>query len=190
MTRRGRHRRRSPPTRNSFDPGIEGWVYVFVNPSLPAMVKIGHSMQDPVLRVRDLDNAGTPTAPRLAFKALVLSPEKVERAVHGALAAFNVGREWFAVDLDHAIRTIAENATTIFRQVRLGEAAGAPPAPLEPPAPIHSDAIAERVVVCWSCQGKLRLRNSRKNQPVTGICPRCGGSWFFSGRVDTDQTTF
>lgn len=81
---------------------LRGWVYVVSNPSMAGLLKVGFSMKDPNIRVRDFDSAATPTPYRLEFDMLVVEPRMVEQAAHSLLRSLNAGKEWFRCSLDQA----------------------------------------------------------------------------------------
>ena len=48
----------------------EGWVYVLTNEAMPGIVKVGHTMNDPVIRAETLSgDTGVPLPFDVAYKA-------------------------------------------------------------------------------------------------------------------------
>lgn len=90
-----------------------GWVYVMSNPSMPALVKVGYSMKDPMLRAEELNHTGVPRPYVIECDLLVTGPRRIEQLAHAALQEFSEGKEWFRTDpvfaYDTILRTISEN---------------------------------------------------------------------------------
>ncbi|HCA5887194.1 GIY-YIG nuclease family protein [Pseudomonas aeruginosa] len=55
---------------------IRGWVYVIINPAMPALVKIGYSTKAPEFRAKELNNTGNPHPYSVAYDALLTNPKK------------------------------------------------------------------------------------------------------------------
>ena len=81
------------------------WVYVLTNPSMPGMVKIGYTKDDPNLRVKQL-NASTGVAVdfTLEWAFGCYNAIELEQEVHKHLNSFrvNTNREFFNVSVDKA----------------------------------------------------------------------------------------
>jgi hypothetical protein len=89
--------------------GTSGFIYLLTNPSMPGLVKIGHTTRASVDRITELSRAtGVPTAFVLVFDQFVSDSVQVERRVHAALANYRVAsnREFFSVSTNIAIKTI------------------------------------------------------------------------------------
>lgn len=89
---------------------LPGAVYVLSNPSMPSIVKIGHTTADPHLRAKDLSaGSGVPTPFALEGFIKCLSCKSTEFRVHQHFDRFRVNqnREFFRVDPIDALETIA-----------------------------------------------------------------------------------
>lgn len=79
---------------------VEGYIYCLTNESMPGLVKIGMTTEDPESRTRELSSAtGVPTPFRLEISKRILNPREKERAVHDLLSSLgfrvNEKREFF-----------------------------------------------------------------------------------------------
>ncbi len=94
-------------TAKPLDPNISyGWVYALNNVSLPGQYKIGATVHDPALRVKQLSaSTSVPTPFSLVYSRYVAFPFMVESAIHRALAQYRVNdsREFFQVSLRQVI---------------------------------------------------------------------------------------
>jgi len=78
----------------------EGYVYCFTNESMPGLVKIGMTHDEPEARARELSTAtGIPTPFRVEISKRILNPREKERAIHDLLSSLgfrvNDKREFF-----------------------------------------------------------------------------------------------
>jgi len=91
---------------------MKGWVYVFRNPGVPGLVKIGHTTNDPEQRAKELDHTGVPHPFLVDYQALIEEPRNVEQQVHQALSTMRVRkeREWFRCTTEEAIVAIKQVA--------------------------------------------------------------------------------
>ena len=83
-----------------------GYVYVMSNPSMPGMVKIGMTKNDPRLRAKDLTTAtGVPAAFKVDGYIKTDNYHQVERIAHDHFHEFRINgaREFFAVKSEDAI---------------------------------------------------------------------------------------
>lgn len=91
---------------------LRGWVYVVTNKAMPGLVKVGFSLKDPQIRVREFDSAALPYPYEVVYEALIDRPRDVEQAAHALLKEWHENREWFrcsgAVAID-ALRRVAGN---------------------------------------------------------------------------------
>jgi hypothetical protein len=87
-----------------------GWLYIFSNPSMPGLVKIGFSTRDPSLRIKELDGTGVPTPFRIIYWALVEEPDAIEKSLHEHLKHHRVSeqREFFKISELGAIQLALE----------------------------------------------------------------------------------
>lgn len=80
-----------------------GFLYVLTNPSMPGLVKVGKTVRDPRIRVKELSSpTGVPTPFELAYVEAFDDCHTAERRVHAALAAGGIRvsskREFFEAD--------------------------------------------------------------------------------------------
>ena len=118
MTRRWKPKQSSNLISRGPGKGIRGFVYVVTNESMPGLVKVGYSAQDPMLRAAELNNTGSPFPYVVDYEALVNDPYEVEQQVHQSLADVRVvarssrgeGVEWFrcsSTEAAGAIKAVA-----------------------------------------------------------------------------------
>jgi T5orf172 domain len=87
---------------------VRGYVYAFMNPAMPGLIKIGGTERLPEKRAAELSGTGVP------FRFVHLYPEPVsdwiaaEAAVHKALATARVSRdrEFFRIEPRVAVQTL------------------------------------------------------------------------------------
>jgi hypothetical protein len=82
-----------------------GYVYCLTNASMPGLVKIGMTMEDPSFRASELSSpTGVPTAFVVAISKRILNPAAKETAIHNLLTTlgyrFNERREFFTCSLN------------------------------------------------------------------------------------------
>jgi T5orf172 domain len=65
---------------------MQGLIYFLTNPSIPGLVKIGHTTQDIEARIRQLNSTGVPTPFELAACFAVKNSALAEQLVHSSLA--------------------------------------------------------------------------------------------------------
>lgn len=91
------------------DDGRSGFVYLLINPSMPGLVKIGHTTRATGERIRELSGAtGVPTPFELIFDQFTQDSALAERQIHDRLQAYRVAtnREFFAVPTSAAVKTM------------------------------------------------------------------------------------
>lgn len=90
----------------------EGFVYILTNEFMPGIVKIGYTNRSPEQRAWELyeKRTGVPGKFQVAFRFKCRDAKGLERKVHKQLAAqrVNAYREYFKVDLSHAVGVIHE----------------------------------------------------------------------------------
>ena len=87
------------------------WVYALSNPSMPNMLKIGYTNQDPEARVKEINRAtGVPTDFIVEYAFPCVNGYEVEQLVHDELDELRVNgkKEFFHVPLDRAKEVINE----------------------------------------------------------------------------------
>ena len=89
-----------------------GFVYVFVNQSMPGLVKIGKTMHHPEARATQLQSTGVATPFVVAYFIQTNQMSFVEKAVHKQLARYRVSkrREFFRIDAQTAANVVASYA--------------------------------------------------------------------------------
>jgi len=89
---------------------MKGWIYVIPNRAMPGLVKIGYSIQDPVVRAEELDHTGSPHPYVVEYEMLTERPHQVEQEIHQALSTCCEGKEWFSCTLEESIVAIRKVA--------------------------------------------------------------------------------
>ena len=87
------------------------WVYILSNPSIPGMVKIGYTNNEPDVRVKEINRAtGIPTDFVVEFALPCVNGYEVEQLVHEELEDLRVNnrKEFFKVSVEDAIYLIQE----------------------------------------------------------------------------------
>jgi hypothetical protein len=93
-----------------------GYLYLLVNPSMDGLVKIGKTQRDPKARAKELGSVtGIPTPFLLVFDLAVDDCTRAEQYVHNDLAKYRLSsnREFFRVELSHAIRVMLESGNCV-----------------------------------------------------------------------------
>lgn len=101
---------------------MKGWVYIITNPSMPNVLKVGCSKNDPKLRAEQF-NTGAPNDYIVEYDALVDYPNKVEKEAHILLKDYDKKKEWFNCDISIAIIAIrqATNYSVMHEFIRAKE---------------------------------------------------------------------
>jgi hypothetical protein len=84
-------------------------VYILESTSMPEMVKIGYTKNDPGERANQLSKStGVPTPFNVVYSYSCFNGERIEKAVHKHFKKQRVNsqREFFYVDVDEAIKII------------------------------------------------------------------------------------
>ena len=87
------------------------WVYILSNPSIPGMVKIGYTNNEPDVRVKEINRAtGIPTDFVVEFALPCVNGYEVEQLVHEELEDLRVSnrKEFFKVSVEDAVYLIQE----------------------------------------------------------------------------------
>lgn len=87
------------------------WVYILSNPSMPGMVKIGYTNNEPDVRVKEINRAtGIPTDFVVEFALPCVNGYEVEQLVHEELEDLRVNnrKEFFKVSVEDAVYLIQE----------------------------------------------------------------------------------
>jgi hypothetical protein len=85
-----------------------GFVYLFTNPAMPGLVKIGITGRNADTRMSELYTVGVPVPFECAYAAQVREMDKVEKALHNAFSPqrINPRREFFQIEVEQAIGII------------------------------------------------------------------------------------
>lgn len=89
----------------------DSWVYIFSNPSIPNMYKIGYTKNDPTQRAKQLSNATGVVLPyKVEWAFHCFNGESLESEIHKCLEKYRVNsqREFFQINLEEAKTTILE----------------------------------------------------------------------------------
>ena len=84
-------------------------VYILESTSMPEMVKIGYTKNDPGERANQLSKStGVPTPFNVVYSYSCFNGERIEKAVHKHFEKQRVNskREFFYVDVDEAVKII------------------------------------------------------------------------------------
>ena len=88
---------------------FDSWVYVLSNPTLPAMLKIGYTKNQPEERARQISNATGVALPyKVEWAFHCFNGEQLEGEVHKYLESYRVNnhREFFQIPLDKARKAV------------------------------------------------------------------------------------
>ena len=88
---------------------FDSWVYVLSNPTLPAMLKIGYTKNQPEERARQISNATGVALPyKVEWAFHCYNGEQLEGEVHKYLESYRVNnhREFFQISLDEAKKAV------------------------------------------------------------------------------------
>ena len=106
---------------NRFRQSINGnngdqYVYILESSSMPEMVKIGYTKNDPIERANQLSKStGVPTPFNVVYSYSCFNGERIEKAVHKHFRKQRVNnqREFFYVTADEAIKIIESLGDTL-----------------------------------------------------------------------------
>jgi hypothetical protein len=78
---------------------------------MPALVKVGYSMKDPLLRIEELGGTGLPHPCVLEYDVLVVDPRDIEQSVHARPISLHEAKEFFKCSVEVAVGAIRDVAT-------------------------------------------------------------------------------
>ena len=87
------------------------WVYILSNPSLPNMLKIGYTKNEPEIRAKQISSSTGVALPyKVEWAFQCFNSEQLEQEVHAELASYRVNRqrEFFDIPLAEAQEAIEE----------------------------------------------------------------------------------
>lgn len=96
---------------SSLDKDYDSWVYIFSNPAIPNMLKIGYTRLTPDERAKQLSSATGVAMPyKVEWAFHCFNGEALEREVHNSLEGYRVSnnREFFLLPLEEAKTVIEE----------------------------------------------------------------------------------
>lgn len=84
------------------------YLYIFSNPSMPGMLKVGSTTRPPHERKLELHSTGVPTPFEIEYVFVVADCSACEQLAHRALHAYRVStnREFFSVSIKTALKKI------------------------------------------------------------------------------------
>ena len=91
------------------DSDYDSWVYILSNPTMPGLLKIGHTKKDVNVRAKELSRAtGVPKDFEVEFAFQCFNGEALEKDVHSKLKRYrsNNRKEFFQISLDEAKDTV------------------------------------------------------------------------------------
>ena len=89
---------------------MKGWIYIITNKSMPNLVKVGYSTEDPEIKANALYSAAVPYPYVVEYDALVNEPDEIEQKTHEILEDYSENNEWFRCDVIEAVVAIREAA--------------------------------------------------------------------------------
>lgn len=98
-----------------------GYVYIMTNQGMPNLLKIGFTSRSPEERKRELSRAtGVPVEFNIKYEVFSPNVNQLESRVHEELKKYrpNQKKEFFEIDLSHAIEIISKNAEEIRLSIR------------------------------------------------------------------------
>jgi len=94
----------------------KGYIYIYINPRMEGLVKIGKTTRDPEEKIKKLSTTGVPIPFILVYKKLVGNCYKAEEIIHTVLEAkglrLNSNRNFFNMKPYEAIEIIEKYFTT------------------------------------------------------------------------------
>ena len=86
----------------------KGFIYIFRNPAMKGLLKIGFSTKIPTERARKLHSTGVPDAFKVSYYCLVEDAKSIEKKIHKNLESvrYSKNREFFKVELEEAVNSI------------------------------------------------------------------------------------
>ena len=70
-----------------------GWIYILSNPSMPGLVKIGETADDPHVRAISLYSTGVPDPFKVEYIAFVNDYVNLEREIHHSLYEYRKSKK-------------------------------------------------------------------------------------------------
>lgn len=83
----------------------QGWIYIARSRD-NNLLKIGRTGKNPMSRAKTLSSTGVLNGYDILFSLKVFNQFMVEKKVHNQLKKFRIKKEFFSVDLNHAISII------------------------------------------------------------------------------------
>lgn len=94
---------------------MRGWVYVFSNPGMPGLIKIGRTTDEPRTRAAQLHTTGVPTPFQVEYAVQVDDCDLLERRIHQHFRSHRMyrRREFFTVDLLAVVGAIESSVVNL-----------------------------------------------------------------------------
>ncbi len=89
---------------------MKGWVYIITNKSMPNLLNIGFSNNDPVLKSEELNKSEIPHPYIVEYDALVNEPKEIAQKIQAILSHCHENKGWFRSDVPKAIIAIRQAA--------------------------------------------------------------------------------
>ena len=162
-----------------------GWVYILSNPSMPGVIKIGQSSNDPAARANELYTTGVPEPFLIEYKGLFEGYAKLERSVHDALSDSrrSSNREFFEIEIWVAVDLIRSHAETPAKYEEYNEA---PKVNYQTSPPLFDQIKPTDIPVIYAASESITLTEARRQHDQFNLinsehgykqppsCPRCG----------------
>ena len=90
---------------------MAGWVYIFSNPSMPDLLKIGYTEKDPKSRAKEISqDTGVPSEFVVDYQVYSSRPRDLEQKTHSVLSKYRINnnREFFNCSHEIAIEAIKQ----------------------------------------------------------------------------------
>lgn len=89
---------------------MKGWVYIITNKSMPNLLNIGFSNNDPALKVEELNNSEIPHPYVVEYDALLNEPKETAQKIQAILSYCHENKGWFRCEVAKAIIAIRQAA--------------------------------------------------------------------------------
>lgn len=99
-----------------------GFIYIFSNPSMVGILKVGMSSRVPDIRVADpdLNSTGVPTPFEVEYYAFFDNMRSAEQEAHIKLKRYHYSKEYFKLSIEEAVAVI-ENLSQEAKRLYLNE---------------------------------------------------------------------
>lgn len=90
---------------------MSGWVYILSNRTMPGLLKVGYTENDPISRAKEIsDSTGVPVPYEVEYQIYATHPYQLEQTAHKNLDNFRVNkkREFFKCSYEDAVKAIRD----------------------------------------------------------------------------------